>query len=298
MGAPFEFTFWQQQTYGWDDFWKRMFGIAPWYAPRCDVVSRPLDTARVAESVAVQWPDLLKDRPLAIGASAGVWRNSMPGIPMQRVDPTKSDVWTRINPWLGYEVTPNMALPLPIAGARWVEGHPNIGGAWDRHWIGVHPDGRTVTEVILMDELKRTFAEVGTFIDGKLASGHAVTAARVPLHSHLLKRGDAPHRMALGLTNYGGCDGHNNDWVTPRCGQVFRLSLAAVNRVKAVIGDPEVHQFVDTLRNHGAVVHDIAGECGIGVVADAAWAGSRLGEVSKHVRMSDLELVTADLPLL
>lgn len=294
--ARFEYN-WVQQLLN-NPWW--LFG-GQWQPSASDVYTRPVDTRSVAASTPVSAPnEFWAECPIEVNPGAGVWLNSMGGLPIQQARSDANDSWTVINPWLGYEVRPNTPLPLPKAGERWVEGHPNIGGAWDRHWVGLLDDG-TFVEAIMMDPVQRTIGEVARWSkDGKLIAGRSVTAGDLSLGQHLRNRNDAAHVGMLVLSDYGGMDGSMlaRDWAFPRVGQHVRLGLARYNELMVEATTPEQRVWLQSARDYGWIIGDRStSKPGVisakeAYVAGAQWSGSSVPQLNNKVKLKHLEVVT------
>lgn len=301
--ASHEYTWIQQFTNNWAGWptwlipeWAR------WSPPRADYPYdiRHLDRTTVADSTSIPWPDSLAAQPLVMPATPGVWLNSSPGLPIQRSGPVH-EPYTEINPWAGNSVR-NITLPFPDdPRGRWIEGHPGIGGGWDRHSILIDPSTGVTHEAIGTDTLRRTVLASGVWLNGKLVSGTPVTHSGLALHPYLLDRFDEPHRLALGLTDYGPrldgtpSDGSGNNWAFPRPGQVVRLSLAAYHRILSFNLPIECQVVAAMLHTHGAVIHDrTTGINALAQVAGTQWTGTTLPLLTDHLVLADLELVTSD----
>lgn len=283
-------------------FWQQLLGN-PWWLPgtwkpeKSDVLLRPLDESTVAASVPVAAPSTeWGECPIGIAPSSNVWQNSLGGIPLQQATTSKSDQWTVINPWMGNE-TRSVLVPVPNVGDRWIEGHPCIGGAWDRHWVGIGID--TITEVIMMDPLKRTLGEMAVYDrGGKLLSGRAITASGQALHRILLDRNDRPHAIGIALSNYGGGDGSVSakNWAFPRCNQRVRLSLHRYQELMATAQTQEVKSFLTMFRDCGGYFHDRTSHdekvisANVAYVSGAQWDGSTLYTLNNKIKMKDLEV--------
>jgi hypothetical protein len=291
----FEYQLLQSVTAEWPDPIRSFLGVSDWVPPTSESRDRPLDTARVVASRPVEWPAGYKDVRVGLEPSTAVWQGSMYGIPVQLVTPDAPvESYLEINPWLGNSLR-SVDLPVPLAGDRWVEGNPTIGGAFDRHWLGHCPETGTVWEVIGLNKHLRTCLGAGVWRDGSWIDGGPVCAGGVALSRILLDRYDPPHRLGLALNDYAGHDG-SKTWAFPRVGDVVRLSPAAGARLEALDGPSNTRwSFIRSAVDHGFVIYDRSGMpepgAGIGWIAGAQWDGNTLADLD--IRLGDLELVTA-----
>lgn len=106
-------------------------------------------------------------------------------------------------------------IPLPLLGNRyWITGYPVP--MFDKRCIVMAPNG-DVSELIQFDQdLSRLPAgfpqqalNMGTWRNGQLLNGIAVTAAGLPSHAHIWGRGslENPHCQAFTVQDYLGGDG-------------------------------------------------------------------------------------------
>jgi hypothetical protein len=286
----YEFTLAQQYFPALRSSWK------PPYGP---ILDRYLDTSEVRSTVEIEWPDELARESLKMPSCPDPWgqRLHLSGRPVQVVNPDNMRTITERNTYQG--TTRTMMMPQPVEpGGLWIEGMPNRGGGpWDRHWIGMAPDGRA-WEAIGVE--KDIFGRWGCLsmarydAHGNIHSeDHPVTKAGLPLHSLLLQRGDVAHRLSITLTNYargryiGESDG-SADWEFPRVRDWIALDP---DRVDWPSLTDEQRALCDMLVIHGAIIGDRGGHNSISVIPGAQWKGSTLAALD--LRLDDFLLVTA-----
>lgn len=279
-----------------------------WRPQRGDRVSdRMVSNAIVRSSAPFQWPVELRDLQLKTEPPGTVpHMDSLPGIPVQRVSATNRQfVVFMVNDT--YSGTPPypIQVPRPPSGF-WVEGYPNplaengASGAWDNHVLIVCPETREAWELIGVNAEINWCLRYGYWKDGKLVFGHSVVAGDIALTSVMWCPGDPDHELGMVMNDYQGADGSkapNSGW--PRCGQKFRLSEAAYQRLIKLQLTAEQRRFVEILRNYGIRLFDRSGQganstpSAVVSIAQAgdAWAGSTLGRLPR-ITLGDLELAT------
>jgi hypothetical protein len=292
--SRFAFTFWQQ-AFRNTEWALRLVGERPWQTPTIDRdLARPYNLTQATAAEPFPWAPELVDVPLVVTAHGRVVENSLPGFPIQRIDPNpRYRTFTEFNFW-GHANGPRR-VPIPAAGDYWVRGHPARQAAWDRHWVG--SDGVTSWEALGMDLAAGTLGAWCVWHDGEVLEGRPPTAANISLAAHVLDRFDPPHRICFGMSDYVGVDGKKqpgSGW--PTCGDTFRLSEAAFLRelAKPSVGVDAI-QYLQSLRTYGVTLRDRNGSpvpnARVDCTAGAQWNGHGLGSVT--VRLSDLELATA-----
>lgn len=283
---PYSYNFWQQVL---------PFLRGSWTCPPGDdVKDRVVDTTRVVASTPYNWPVDLKDARIGFNASSQVWDGSVAGIPIQRVPATNRSWWTFMenNTYTGY--IKQRKVPVPIGGAFWTEGNPNADGAWDRHVLLVCPETREAWEMIRVT--LNPGAYTGNCLvwayykDGNLVDGTHACAAQTSMSKIFLAPNDAPHRLAIGMTNYVGWDGTKDPtsgW--PRCGDVLRFSAAAVKRLTSYATTDEQKNFITSGKDFGFVIYDRGGTHVFQQQSGARWDRSSL-KYLPPITYSDLEL--------
>jgi hypothetical protein len=268
---------------------QRLFGVPPWRPQRADAdLRRPLDTTKVEASEPYPWPADAAGVRLNVNPQAEPWMGSMGGIPVQAVPPEpRWESRLELNFWGLHNGS--RQVPLPSVGERWIEGHPLVGGTWDRHWCGT--DGVTCWEALGWDDVRRTMGGWAVWRNGQVVEGYAVTRGKVSLVAGLWDRFDPPHRLLMwmsGIDEQGSAPG----W--PEAGQVFRLSEAAYLRELNKAETVDAIQLLQSLRVYGATFHDRNANrtpaAGIAYVSGAQWAGHGCGRIA--IQLSDLEVVT------
>lgn len=278
---------WQQQAFPMWLQW--LFGVPPFTAPRVDAdLRRTLDTTQAEWSDPYPWPADAVNVRLQTNPSGQPWANSLGGIPVQSVPVApRWESRLELNFWGLHNGT--RQVPLPSVGERWIEGHPSIGGAWDRHWCGT--DGVTSWEALGWDDVRRTMGGWAVWRDGKVIEGYAVTRGKVSLVSGLWDRFDPPHRLLMWMSGFDEL-GSRPGW--PEAGQVFRLSESAYLREMAKATTADAVQLLQSLRWFGAIFHDRNAShtpaAGIAYVSGAQWNGHGCAGVT--ITLADLEVVS------
>jgi len=285
-------TFWDKLLTGW---------VPAWKCPPADKITNiARERTPVVASAPVPWTKLY-DLPVSVAPSRFSIVEGSPiqsGMPMEQV--TTSTPLRQV-----FVDSPNRGKPrvelVPIAkGEAWLEGMPQWGGAYDRHWLGVYPDGATVEMIqarwvwnpmVGGDGWAWWCDEIGFWNPaGELTSGYPVTAAGVRLSSMILTPDllDNPAVIGCVFPNYAGRDGDDHS-APVSIGDRFRLPNPPGPEVKG-----DLRKLLMLLHTHGVRVFDRSpGGRGVGLVtqAGAVWPGSNIGELK--LRTTDFERVVA-----
>lgn len=266
-------------------------GVPAWKCPPPDRFTVHRDRTRAGSSSPVPWTPKY-DLPVEVGPSTlstyeGVRLTGMPvevtpaGAPLRDV----------------VVYSPERGKPrverVPVPADAWIEGHPMQTGAFDRHWLGVAPDG-TSWEFIQMSYAFGFWRaqEGGQWgPDGKLLKGYSCTAGGVQLAAQILTRDVLENPCVIGavVPNYSNADGTDPD-APIACGDWLRLPHPP---------DPAVHagdafRLLSLLHTHGVRIFDRMGmgDQTMKLVTQAGdnWAGSNLGSVK--LRTTDFHRVT------
>lgn len=319
----------KEKTYyenAWIRWLLKLLGYKPWTNPFTDVGDeRQLDLTLVGDSVEIEWPEEVRDWPVDFSPPAQrPYKGSVGGgIPVQKVDPSKTRRIRVYNQWSGTLVENDIDtgtdpgenyyvdVPVPESGEWAVQGYPNELATGDRHWYGVEPDG-TAHEMISFWPTDWSchhyakYAPDGTILH-RVDPGGSVVKGNVRWTGIALNRGDKPHRLGLVFKQLGkevdhsvpdgnlrfgqpGSDGEQ-DWAYPRYGQWYRLSLNAYQRLSAK-ANAEQQTVLDSAFHFGFIPYDRGGygdKANVGMIAGAQWVGSTLDEID--MKLSDLELV-------
>lgn len=313
MAEPtYVWTWAQQISHDWPDWFRKLFGIQRWENPRCDVADRHLCVDEVMSSIPIEWPTEWANVRVSTNAPRQTpWQGSVQGSCVQMVNPDVTKTFTVRNEYGGtlfengdkvrfYNAgeTYDVEIPVPIRNGWGLEGYPNGGNLGDRHWFGIEPDG-TAHEVIWINVPAGTVASYTKWSpDGKLAHGvlpgGTVVKGGIQWTAHGWNRWDRPHRLGLVFSNLSGGDG-DLDVPHPSYRNIYRLSEEAYyNHLKEARGDGELRNLLDSMRIYGMVPYDRGGDgnakrCTIGTFAGAQMVGSSMGKL--NVQLKDLELV-------
>lgn len=282
-------------------------GVPAWKSPSPDKVVVNRDRTPVMVSEKVRWPAQV-DLPVLVAPSyldthAGV---RLTGMPMEAVAPNAAHlpvyVTSEENGDPRVELVPlrpgyaGEVVDGPPRDQAWLEGLPAVGGMFDRHWVGVYPDG-TRWELycarwswnVLVGGWCWWATEAAQYLpDGTLLKGHKVIAGAHSLASYVATKAtlDDPCVIGLTLPNYHGHDGDLPE-LFPAIGDRVRLPNPPgpewTGDARKFLMNAHTHGFKIIDRTTGpAVVHFQAGDL---------MPGSNLATV--RFRTSELERVTS-----
>lgn len=270
-------------------------GVPAWKCPPPDKVTVSRDRSKVRSSVPMTWPAHLRVpvivAPSRLDLSEGV---RMTGMPMEAVASNTAHLPVYVTS--DQNADPRVEL-VPIRAAEaWIEGMPSPGGMFDRHWIGVYPDGtrwelfcaRWSWSVIVGGWCWWATEAAQYLPDGSLLRGHQVIAGAHSLASYVATGATLDDPCVLGITlpDYHGHDG-TLDAPFPAIGDRLRLTNPPA---AAVTGD--ARKFLMNAHTHGFKVIDATGgPAVVHVQAGDVMPGSNLATV--RFSTADLELVTA-----
>lgn len=273
-------------------------GIPLWTAPPGDAVKR---SAKPVVKVTGSKPYGLGEayrsavvRPVNGSVLSG---ESLRGIPMEAV-PTDAPLVDVL------VYSPNHGRPrierVPLPYRPWIEGHPHVGGEFDRHWVGVYPDGSgweliQLSWIPFFGGLWQAQECSQWSAKGEVISGYPVTAGRRRLADMVVTKAAlaaCAGPAGLVLNNYAGGDGTLSGPGVPRCGDhvVYRPTADT----KRPGGDAGL--MFDIATGPGLVIFDRGGNAAvpsgnIPTQSGAHWAGSNIADLS--IPMARLELVTS-----
>lgn len=259
---PDKWELWKHKATGWQY----------WYAPFCEMVDVPKDRLRVDPSTTLPFPmprAVLPDGTVRefpqmaeqIMTPGNVFGASPDGVgggrPMQNGTTDMRPLSWGYKEWGRREET---AIPKPVSGWYWTEGHPNP--YFDRHGIVVATNG-DVHEMIQLDPnapFDSAFVNQalswGAWRDKQLMAGRPVTAAGLPMHPYVWtpwSKND-PHRMSIVVGDYVGGDGTLSEGL--RCGDIVQLDNASPSYAAMRSLGGECQAVAEALVTYGAVVMD------------------------------------------
>lgn len=289
--------------------------VPAWKTPTGDSVAPYRDRTRVRSTLAsTAWPAHFTGAVVDCPPGHHLAGESLRGMPMEAIPDGAKPVPVWVTSMLVGQ--PRLEM-VPIPKKPWIEGHPHRGGAFDRHWIGVHSDGTTwellqltwneFGKKTLLGGILEAFAppgypdgahwdalEAGRWDpSGKLVSGTPVIAGACQLSPLLLTRDSLtnPHVLGLALSDYGKAPGSDGQLNVP-----FPL----VGDRVAIAGPPPPGLTGDALavwrigESHGFRIFDRSGAKkgggGIPVQSGAQWATSNIHTL--RIPFDRLRLVT------